>query len=191
MILVFCPRGHIFESRAFHFGGNAINITLSGNRESCPVCGAMANIMDGTFDIIDGVTHVLSAPHWTLERLHSLRAVLERLPTTTTRDDIARVLETDAPDLKQAIPTDPSRLREYMAILLVVIGFLIAHHDAAVAHHDSEQQSQQIEKMDEDIVRAIIAHSAQTPTTPPPPRTTTQRGHPPRPRKPNRKRRPK
>lgn len=49
---VHCPAcGLRFSSRMFSFTDPS-NVTLSGNRESCPQCGEMADIQDGTYDFV-------------------------------------------------------------------------------------------------------------------------------------------
>ncbi len=59
--IVFCPDGHVFESRGFRVE-NARRITLRDTREICPSCGAMTKIMDGEFDFKRNNITVLSAP---------------------------------------------------------------------------------------------------------------------------------
>lgn len=54
--------GALFRSRAFGGISGNITLTLTGNKETCPNCGQMANIADGVFDIAGDVIRVISAP---------------------------------------------------------------------------------------------------------------------------------
>ena len=48
-------------SRAFRFV-NSTNVTLRGNRETCPNCGQLAEIQDGTYDFVGEVMTAVRAP---------------------------------------------------------------------------------------------------------------------------------
>lgn len=59
---VHCPYcGLGFTSRVFHIE-NSSDITLQGNRETCPRCGQLANIQDGTYDFVGNVISAIRAP---------------------------------------------------------------------------------------------------------------------------------
>lgn len=65
-----CPScGGLFASRGIQLGPGVKNVTLSGNREECPFCGAWADIADGVFDVIDGILSIVSAPDITQQKL--------------------------------------------------------------------------------------------------------------------------
>jgi hypothetical protein len=166
VILVFCPNGHVFESRAFSFEGNIHGLTLKGNWETCPICGAMAEIMDGEFDVIDGVVRLLAAPQTTLDRLQRLRELLQNLRAeNASPEQAAEVLEAEAPGLARLLPRNRAEFLAVLAILLTVIAILVGHYDAT--HQKSGLTDNDVTK----IIKEVIDHQQQSPTTSPPPQT--------------------
>ena len=108
--MVFCPKGHVFESRMFRIE-NSTNITLVGNTEPCPVCGSTARVMDGTFDFVDGVVRVLSAPKITCDRLRALEQVLKD-STGQPREEVVQAIRKTDPKLGRALEKlHPERIR--------------------------------------------------------------------------------
>ena len=68
-----CPAcGGVFQSRLISISGNVKNLTISGNKESCPFCGSMANTAEGVFDLADGVLSIIYAPQLTKQMLQKL-----------------------------------------------------------------------------------------------------------------------
>jgi hypothetical protein len=69
--------GLAFESSLIGFveGASVERMTLIGNRETCPRCGAMAETLEGTFNVRDGVIEVLAASDLTRDRLARLGEV--------------------------------------------------------------------------------------------------------------------
>ncbi len=65
--------------------GNVANLTLSGNRESCPRCGQMALMADGVFNIANNVLSVVTAPNITKQML----AAFESAVTKTQKENIS------------------------------------------------------------------------------------------------------
>ncbi len=69
--------------------GSEVQLTLSGNTESCPACGRPSAVMDGSFSIRDGLVEVLSAPQWTRDMLERTRATVQQTVDAIQRDDLA------------------------------------------------------------------------------------------------------
>jgi len=78
MILAHCRHcGATFQSRAFKVS-NVFNLTLSGNREECPNCHKMADIADGTFNVVGGMIQVVSAPDITRSMYASFLGIAQK-----------------------------------------------------------------------------------------------------------------
>ncbi len=179
--LVFCPNGHVFESRAFNFGRNARNVVLRGNIESCPFCGFPAGVMDGTFDFVEGTIRVLAAPQSTLSRLQALRRILQE----TTPDQVLEVVkETDpqfADALRRLLPRDPGRAIQWLVVLLAVLTMLINLKQLAVSEHpppapvDQQLTERQIEEIIQDVI-AAQSHTEHTGTNRQPPSHPSESG---------------
>jgi hypothetical protein len=181
--LVFCPNGHVFESRAFSFT-NATNVTFSGSRENCPFCGAWAEIMDGEFNFVADTIEVLSAPQITIDRLRSLellvrRMVAERKPA----EEIIEAIENEAPAVAAQLRHQlPSNAPGWIAVFLALLTLLVGLRQLEAAEHPRPLPNIEIEQ----IVRTVIDSQQSHGHKPPPPsppalRPNRQaRRHPPR-----------
>lgn len=63
--------GNVFPS-GFRFDGNIRDLTLADNTTVCPRCGALADVVDGTFDLVDGILTILNAPERTYREISLL-----------------------------------------------------------------------------------------------------------------------
>ena len=74
-----CPSCRaLFASRALHIGGNVKNVTLIGNKETCPFCGGWAYLADGVFDVADNILSVVAAPNVTRQMLAAFGAAVKQ-----------------------------------------------------------------------------------------------------------------
>ncbi|NNN16369.1 MAG: hypothetical protein HKL82_11025 [Acidimicrobiaceae bacterium] len=169
--IVFCPNGHVFESRGFRIE-NARHVTLQGNRETCPSCGAMAEIMDGEFDFIRDTITVLSAPQITINRLQALERLL-RQGADRPPEEVVRAIGEEAPDLgatllRTLLPSDPSKLREWLLVLLAVIQLLISLQTLPMAEQAGTPSEVEIEQIVRNVINSELSHSQPTPPPEPP-----------------------
>ena len=112
----FCPSCGLIFPGAFAIEGFAHNITLEGNRERCPRCGAWAELPDGTFDVLGDTIHVLSASGLTRERLLRLKSLLEAARSGAMPDEAAvQAVVAEAPSLAPLI----ERFRPVMGKALI------------------------------------------------------------------------
>ncbi len=73
-----CPNAHLFPS-GFALGPDVSGATFVGNRQQCPVCGAMAQVLDGVYETTIGPDGSLlaTAKQMRLDQLQRLREVLD------------------------------------------------------------------------------------------------------------------
>ena len=120
----FCPKcGLIFPTRALDIRGDT-TVIMEDNVETCPRCGAWAELPDGSFSIVDDTIRVLSASQLTRERLFRLAAILEQAQAGKLSEDeaAARVV-----DVAPAMGELWDRLRPRMGKALIwFIGTVIA-----------------------------------------------------------------
>jgi hypothetical protein len=149
-ILAFCPSGHVFETRALRMF-NTSNLSLKGNRETCPYCGDMAEIMDGEYEVIDGAMRLLSAPEVTHGRLRSLRSLVEDLwDQDASSEDVGVALDREVPTLGRLLPSDRKALLAWLTILLMVIDLLLQRYDHV--HEPPEVTPDQIDQLIDEII---------------------------------------
>lgn len=84
-ILALCPVHGSFESRALGALGNIQGLHLSGSDEPCPSCRRPSRIMEGSFNVRDGLIELLAAPEWTrallLEATDAVRVARDKIGT--------------------------------------------------------------------------------------------------------------
>ena len=87
-----CPScGAFFKSRLIQIIGDATGIVLTGNKETCPFCGELAEVQEGTFDRADGVLSMIYGPRVTKQKLADLEvAAVQAYRQKTPADDLAK-----------------------------------------------------------------------------------------------------
>lgn len=78
-----CPRGHTFESRAISIE-NSSGITFEDCGETCPFCGSMARIVDGTYDFFPDFIRITVASSASAEDRAAVEGFLAALRTRKT-----------------------------------------------------------------------------------------------------------
>lgn len=179
-IMATCPNGHRFQSRMLGFspGAQVQNLQLSGNREPCPTCGAMAATDDGRYDTVRARDGVLRLIKTSLGDLRALQLALEQVQSEGA--------ETARPSI-EALPSSVRTVGEralekrtaVVGVLIALIALLIAwkanvdaNAGAAQAHIDAQRQiaiEQQILQAEREgipsseisqIVEAIVTNKA-------------------------------
>lgn len=111
-VVAVCPVHGAFESRAIQLE-NATDVVLSGNVESCPQCGRLSRVMDGTYNFdTSGVAQVLAAPAWSRLALRQVQSEVRRLANAAENPELSD-------DMVQQIATE--------------VAARIASHDERVA----------------------------------------------------------
>ena len=78
IIPALCTNCHfLFSARTLTFV-DCKNVYLEGNQEKCPNCGKLANIIDGTFNILNGALELISGPDISREMLFRFAQLVNR-----------------------------------------------------------------------------------------------------------------
>ncbi|MHB1399022.1 MAG: hypothetical protein ACYDAI_13995 [Trichloromonadaceae bacterium] len=121
-----CPScGAVFESRLIRFVGNVNNIYTSGNMESCPFCGKMANTAEGIFAVADNVLSIISAPHLTKEILSKIndtvkKAYLENKSPEQLADAVEKIDPTTGAALRSVVKNKSLYLTTILLLLFAL-----------------------------------------------------------------------
>ncbi len=178
VIPVYCKScGTLFASRAFKISGNVRNLHLSGNRETCPVCLSMADIVDGTFDATDGVLSMISGPTLTKEILERFTTLVGRAAQKEISLDVLKKEATDLdPALGEAVAQIVAKSPSALVILLLVTLMLKSCHVSVDAKIDLNQLWDQWTANQQGIVytppsnaQAQNTRAQKMPATPSPP----------------------
>lgn len=125
-----CPAcGLTFKSRAFS-ANNVTGLTLSGNRESCPQCGSLANVQNGVFNVRDGIWSLVNAVAARPEQFEFISAQLEALRSGQIQ------LAESIQNLNERIPETKGFFANFdsntlLAVLSLLVGLLSFNRDAA------------------------------------------------------------
>jgi hypothetical protein len=156
----YCPHcGHIFDGRGgIHIEGGS-NITFIGNSVTCPNCGRMANLVDGTFNERGHGLELVSGPPLT-------RAILEQLQEIARKARTSEITPEAA--LKQIEAIDPSlggllRRVPYVQLLSVMLSLIALYIAFEGNRSSSEFQNEAINllRRQTDAVEIIAGRSIQ------------------------------
>ena len=158
-IPVHCPNcGFNFTSRALNIE-NAQNVTLVGNTETCPSCGQMANLQDGTYDFIGTVIAAVRAPGVMREDVKAFQTVVNAAKSGKISDQEAirqaRAINPTFAALLEFANTNSNGLTLLLTILIFLINLYTAYSaDSSTeqAHSDLINQTQMISKQTDVIL---------------------------------------
>jgi hypothetical protein len=133
LVMSKCPVHGAFPSRHYAIDG-AMNVSLQGNYEPCPQCGARSAVMEGTFNFRDGVVEVLAAPAWTREMLAgtqaAVRAAADAVSRSTSDQEILQAIDALRRDnaqlsdlVRRSVEGRPKHhIVAFLAAIVVVLG---------------------------------------------------------------------
>lgn len=101
--------GLLFEQPNLIGGTGGAQVTFSNVGTNCPRCGGLAQVLDGTYSLQDGLMELVSGPQSTVELFRTLEAVIQqsRAKGDSPEQTAAKVAEA-APwlgALRQKLPT--------------------------------------------------------------------------------------
>lgn len=127
----FCTKCENVFSSGFIFGGTSRNITLQGNLASCPKCGGIGIVPDGTYDFIEDTIHILSGPETTLDSLRRLKSILEKAKEEDREpQEVAATIKREIPE--QSLIADnlekekKDKFRFQITLMVAIVGIVIS-----------------------------------------------------------------
>lgn len=153
---VLCPNcGYLFKSNAFAFMGNA-KVTLSGNKETCPKCRSMANILDGEYEFYNGILERVKGANLTIESAKKLNKITQEvlnsdLNSTQLRDRLSLIDKATGLNLTNLHDADMTNKSIIIALTVLAIYFTAMIAELGVKTTDAlidnfSQNTPQIEK---------------------------------------------
>jgi hypothetical protein len=120
-----CTRcGYAFEGRGIAIEGNVQHLVLENNIESCPRCGGAARIVEGEFNVRNGVFEVLRSTHLDRELLQRFAGIArEANDGTISMEEAAAHIAEDAPALGRLLERVPISARK--AVIWVLLQALV------------------------------------------------------------------
>ncbi len=85
--------GHHFDSRSLKFGNNITDLTLYGNSESCPNCKKQTGLLEGRFNIHDGVINLIDGPQVTVDALKKIQEIIDSFDENKSQVDAEKEIE--------------------------------------------------------------------------------------------------
>ncbi len=145
-----CTRcGYTFEGRGIAIEGDVQHLVLENNIESCPKCGGAARIVEGEFNVRNGVFEVLRSTRLDRELLQRFAGIARQANdgTIPMEEAAARIAE-DAPELGRFLERVPITARK--AFIWVLLQALVILTTQVVA-----------ESRDHSATTAAVEHAIQ------------------------------
>ena len=158
----FCANcGHVFPATGLAFEGDVSGVVVKGNRQSCPLCGELADIADTTVNIVDGVFQGFSTEEWTRERLLRVQEILRAARAGAVSDeDAVQAIRDEDPRLASVLARGRSQMGTALIALLLIV----------VAQALAELRDDSATKQDvQDAVNQAVAYCQRYPQPPPVP----------------------
>jgi hypothetical protein len=147
--------------------GTARNITLEGNREQCPRCGELAELPDGTFNVVGETIEVLSASRLTRARLLRLADILGQARAGDLAPEAAaEAIASEAPALNPLLERFGPKMRmALLALLWAVFQILLAQGVSEL--RDDSATREEVRRAVEQAVRKTQQAGPYRPPDPP------------------------
>lgn len=139
--------GHLFRSPHATVIGQNISFMLC--TITCERCGKRARVLDGTYNFVDGLVQIVSAPGWSIAALQRMQSILERhqggeVSLDEALDDIGLF----APDAKTVlIEWLKNNGIDLIGIIIAVISIVLAELGAAEDHELRMRELSQTERL--------------------------------------------
>lgn len=164
-----CTRcGYIFEGQAIHIAPEATieGLELQGNIESCPRCGGVARIIEGTLSIRDGVVRVLDDAVVDLGLWQLLIDITSQAREgVISPEEAVQEMAEQSPAVKSLLGHAPPALRKILVQVLIGAITILAGqewaelHDHAATHADAERieqiEQRQAREMPSEVQAAV------------------------------------
>lgn len=118
--------GAIFKSRLISVGGNISSLKLSGNIETCPYCGGMANTAEGVFNITNNILKVVSSPKVTKQMLQKFNSLVRNAYYNENKDISTLIKESKeiSPALGKLVETGSNNgiyVKSFLFLLMFIL----------------------------------------------------------------------
>ncbi|MGI8712096.1 MAG: SEC-C metal-binding domain-containing protein [Solirubrobacteraceae bacterium] len=139
--------------------GNVLGLHLSNNTESCPRCGGQAQILEGTFNVRDGVVEVLRATVRDRELLLRFAGLARQAQVgSLAQDEAVRQIARESPEIERLLQRVPKNLRKVLIWVLLQAIVVLAAQGVADLRDDSATPAdvQRIVRQHEQSVRREV-----------------------------------
>ena len=85
--------GHHFDSTSLKIGNSITDLTLYGNSEQCPNCKNMTGLLEGRFNVHNGIIELIDGPQVTVDALKKIQEIIASSDENTSQDDAEKEIE--------------------------------------------------------------------------------------------------
>lgn len=161
LIPAFCDScGTVFGATNV-IGGSARGITMMGNKVGpCPVCGGMASIPDGVYQLADdALTGITPTPEWRERLQRAVTIVEEARARGAEAEEVRDELEREAPELTPVINVFVERAgdqwAQWLTVLLAFLQVLLAY---LALHQRTDLNSQDVDRVVNGVGKYLEDH---------------------------------
>jgi hypothetical protein len=152
--------GYNYTSNSIHIE-NSFGVTLSGNTETCPRCGARAQLQSGTYDFVGDVISAFRAPGMSREKISTLKALAEKAKNgeITAEDAVENANKID-PAIQRMLKTAQDR-GITIGDLLTLITLIFAFWTHWSSNADVQAALGEAQRMNETTLKQLSATEKQ------------------------------
>lgn len=126
---------------------------MRGNVETCPTCGADADLLDGTFDVAEDAVHVVFASDLTRERLALFQKILASVQAgEITFEEATEAIAAESPQFRQFFARYGPQMGTAIAAILLWMFTLLAAQ-AVAEHRDDSASREDVQQAFDEAVR--------------------------------------
>jgi len=85
--------GNLFHSKLLSPGKKVTNLSLYGNLETCPKCKKQTGLLEGRFNIHNGVIELIDGPQVTVDALKKIQEIIDSFDENTSQVDAEKEIE--------------------------------------------------------------------------------------------------
>lgn len=83
----------LFYSKLLRPGKSITDLTLYGNSETCPYCKKQTGLLEGRFNIHNGVIDLIDGPQVTVDALKKIQEIIDSFDENTSQVDAEKEIE--------------------------------------------------------------------------------------------------
>lgn len=149
--------GNVFASGIFM--DNSVGVFENTEVGPCPYCGGWGHVPDGTFNVVQGVIEVLSAPQRSIDELIRLNNLLQKAKVSNLEsNEVVEKINEESPELSPLLSFLKNEdFRYWLPVMLTILNILITIHLSSNTDEPSIEVNQVINHIYQQPVEPIPA----------------------------------
>ncbi|HEY4422693.1 MAG TPA: hypothetical protein VGN10_00720 [Pyrinomonadaceae bacterium] len=156
-----CRSCGLFFAATNLFGGTG-TIQFKNVRTNCPNCNGIADILDGTYQLMGDAVRILSSTYVPPVRLRALADALTKAKQESAGpEEVKETIKEHAPELKRLSDLIPQKRSELYALIAVLVAFI-----GIILNQRGRVTKEEVESIVKREISKPVAQSVQGPPQP-------------------------